>query len=326
MEEKNLKLGLFVFISFVLMVTAFFYLSSNNNIFGNSSELKVRFSNIGGLQEGNNVLFSGINAGTVESIDIIDEKNIEVTLRIDDDIIVHIPKNSIVSIGTEGLLGNKVINIIAAENEMDKVEDGDYLIAKKTADIDAMLETLSESNNNIATISTALKSTALRIDSSEVLNLLEDKELSGNFKKSISNLQMATARAEEIMDGLNTIVAETKKGNGAAGLILADRQFANDLQSSVEHIKATSENAEKLSLQLNKLAEDLDRGLNEGNGPLKTILNDSTLTDRINNSLENIEKGTSNFNDNMEALKHNFLFRGYFKKLEKQKEKEKKDK
>jgi len=322
MEEKNIKLGLFVFAGFALMVIAFFYISSNSNIFGSNAELKVIFTNASGLQEGNNVFFSGINAGTVESINIIDEKNIEVVLTIDDDIMLHIPRNSIVTIGTEGLLGNKVLNISPAENEKVKVKDGDYLIAKKTADIDEMLETLSRSNDNIASISTALKNTATRIDNSEVLNLLNDKELSDNFKHSMRNLQKATARADEIMGGLNSIVAETKKGKGAAGLILADPQFAGELQKSVANLEATSENAKRLSIQLNTLAEDLDKGINEGNGPLKAILTDSILTQRLNNSLDNLEKGTSKFNENMEALKHNFLFRGYFRKLEKQKEKE----
>lgn len=321
MEEKNVKLGLFVFSGFVLMVIAFFYISSNNNIFGSNATLKVRFTNASGLQEGSNVLFSGINAGTVESINIIDEKTIEVILKIDDDIIQHIPKNSIVSIGTEGLLGNKVLNIYPAENETVKVKNGDYLVVKKTADIDEMLQTLSQSNDNIAAISTALKSTALRIDNSEVLKLLNDKELTLNLKKSLKNIEKATAQADEVMGALNSIVSETKKGNGAAGLILSDKEFANDLQKSVAHIKATSENAEKLSIHLNNIANTLERDLNNKNGALNTILTDSTLTKRINTSLENIEKGTSNFNQNMEALKHNFLFRGYFKKLEKQKEK-----
>jgi phospholipid/cholesterol/gamma-HCH transport system substrate-binding protein len=323
--SNNIKLGAFVFSGFLLLVIALFYISNSSNIFGNDPELKTRFKNTGGLQEGSNVLFAGINAGTVRSVDLIDANTIEVTMLIDEDIMQHIPKNSLVSIGTEGLMGNKVVNIVPGTGSMEIVKDGDYLIAEKKATMDEMLQTLSRTNDNIAGISEALKITSMRIKDSELLSLLEDKDIPENLKRSVRNIYESTDSAREMMASLNSIVRDAKQGKGAAGMLLTDKKFADNLQQTVENINMASKNANAITNQLNDLAETLNADLATGKGPLNAILKDSTLTIKIKETLDNLEKGTDNFNQNMEALKHNFLFRGYFRKVEKaRKEKERK--
>ncbi|MEP6793015.1 MAG: hypothetical protein ABJB16_01720 [Saprospiraceae bacterium] len=76
--------------------------------------------------------------------------------------------------------------------------------------------------------------------------------------------------------------------------------------------------------ELNNVASDIKKDINNGNGAFNSMLKDSMVTKNINTSLENIRQGTDRFNHNMEALKHNFLFRGYFKKIEKEKKKQSK--
>lgn len=319
---NNVKLGAFIFIGFALLVAALFYISNSNSLFGGEAELKVRFINSGGLQEGSNVLFSGINAGTVKSIDLLDAKTIEVTMLINKKIMKHIPKNSRVSIGTEGLMGNKVVNIAPGDG-LQMVRNGDYLVMEKKADIDEMLETLSKSNTNIAEISEALKVTAHRINNSELLNALDDKDMSDNLKSSLHNLRIATLNAAKVTATVNDIVSDTRQGKGAAGLLLSNKEFEDDLSASMLNIKEASGDIKRTTQQLEHLAKTLDSAVTSGKGPLNTLLQDSLLSQKINISLENIKQGTESFNQNMEALKHNFLFRGYFKKQEQEKEQEK---
>lgn len=321
--SDNIRLGIFVFSGFALLVVALFYIGRSNSIFSNDPILKVKFTNIGGLKQGSNVLFSGINAGTVKNILLIDDQNIEVTLLIDKAIFLHIPKNSVVSIGTEGLMGNKVVNITPLSVGQVKVQDGDYLLTDKKPNMDKMLETLSHTNDNIAEISEALKTVSLRIKDSEVIDLLDDKELSQSLRESVRNVKRSSANAEEMFVTLNEIVRDTKSGKGAVGVLLTDQKIADDLRQTIENMNVASQNAKNITLQLNDLVVVLNHDVSSGKGPVHALLQDSTLTQKINNSLENIEKGTENFNQNMEALKHNFLFRGYFKKQEKQRKKEK---
>ncbi len=320
-QINNIKLGFFVIAGFILLVAGLFYIGGNSNIFSNDAELKVRFTNADGLQKGNNVLFSGINAGTVKSITLIDENTIEVVLLIHEDIILHIPENSLASIGTEGLMGNKVVNITPAKKGTNKVSDGDYLKAETKANIDDMLETLSKSNDNIAEISSALKNTALKIENSKILEIIDNEEVSEDLRVSLKNLSTTLKTTSAITASLNDIVNNVKQGKGTAGILLSDEKSAENLKKAVSNIEAASKDINNTAVELNALTRHLNTSINS-NGPLNTILTDTTLTKKINNSLDNIEKGTENFNQNMEALKHNFLFRGYFKKLEKQKDEE----
>lgn len=317
-STNNLKLGTFVFLGFILLVIALFYIGNRNSFTGSNIKIKARFSNINGLQEGNNVLFSGINAGTVKSIKLLNSKTIEVTMVMKKDIANQIPINSKITIGTDGLMGNKLLNITPSETSGAMVKDGDYLIAEKTADIDQVLTSLLRSTENIQVISNALKNVSLRVEQSEILSLIEKKELSQNLQQSMSNIRMTTQNTQKLTLTLQKIVEDIHSGKGAAGLLLSNKAFANDLQITIQNLKQTSGAVNETSVQLKLTAASLNNDLQQGKGPLPVLLRDSLLSQKINTSLENIEKGTYNFNLNMEALKHNFLFKGYFKKLEKQ--------
>jgi phospholipid/cholesterol/gamma-HCH transport system substrate-binding protein len=114
--ENNVKLGVFVLTGLIVLIVAFYIIGKNRSLFGDNFELKARFSNLKGLIEGDNVSFSGIQAGTVKSISLINDTTIEVLLLIDSKIKPYIHKNATASIGTEGMIGEKVVNIIPAQS------------------------------------------------------------------------------------------------------------------------------------------------------------------------------------------------------------------
>ena len=319
-NTNNIKLGVFVITGLVLLVGALFLIGKNRNLFGSDAELKARFSNTYGLQKGNNVFFSGINAGTVKSVVLMDNATIEVTMLIDSDIMPHIPKHSLVSIGTEGLMGNKVVNITPASGKHVKVASGDFLLPEKKANIHDMLETLSKSNDNIAAVSGALRNTAQQIENSRLLRVIDDSLLTDDLKSSMRNLNAAMENTRDMSAQLNLIVSGIKKGEGTAGLLLSDKEFADNIKRTMANIEQASIQINNASVELNSATGTLNRAV-KGNGPLNTILTDTLLSRQIKTSVENIEKGTESFNQNMEALKHNFLVRGYFRKQEKQKAK-----
>lgn len=316
---NNVKLGAFVIFGFLLLLIALFYVGNNNSFFRSGAQLKARFSNINGLQQGNNVLFSGINCGTVKSIVLINSKTIEVSLLIKNDIMQQIPINSTAAIGTDGLMGNKVINITPATAEKVMVRDGNYLLVKDSPDLEQMLNVLSESNKNIELISEALKNTAIRINKSEVVNLLESKELSKNIQASISNIRMTAENTQKLTFDLQQIVNDIRRGKGIAGLLLSNKTADDDLQTTLTNLKESSYSISKASSQINLITSRLNTDIQTGKGIIPLLLQDTVFTKKINSSLENIEKGTDNFNQNMEALKHSFLLKGYFKKQEKTK-------
>jgi phospholipid/cholesterol/gamma-HCH transport system substrate-binding protein len=311
--ENNIKLGVFVLAGLIVMMVAFYMIGNNTSMFGSSFVLKARFANLDGLMEGNNVVFSGLQAGTVKTIDIIDDTTMEVTMLIDSKVKNYIHANAEAAIGTEGLMGNKVVNIQPVKGNSPPVINGELLAAQKITSMDEMLQTLSKTNNNIATISEALKTTVLRLDTSAIFSVLNDKTIGISLRSSLKNINDATGNASEMTHGLNGIVTQIKQGKGAVGVLLTDTAFAGNLKTAIVKIKSASDNANKMSLQLNSMATNINYELAYGKGPLHALLRDSMTTQRLNVSMDNVQKGAEGFSEIIEALKHNFLVRGYFK-------------
>ncbi|MEO5910503.1 MAG: MlaD family protein [Pelobium sp.] len=313
-EGNNIKLGLFVMAGLVVLVVAFYMIGRSSNIFGKDFEVKARFNNLSGLMEGNNVLFSGIHAGTVKSINMIGDTIIEVTMQIDTKVQPFIHKNAVAAIGTEGLMGNKVINIEPVAQVSAKVENGDMLQTSKLVSTEEMMKTLSKTNDDVAAIAKALKETVLGLDTSEIFSLMNDPAIGKSVRSSLDEINMATKNANNMSYGLNSIVANIRKGKGAAGVFLTDTLLASNLKNAVADISVSGRNAKKITAQLATTVNRLDNDLNQGKGPIPALLRDSTMTQNINKSLYNLQKGTNGFSDIMDATKQSFLFRRYFKK------------
>lgn len=316
---NNSKLGIFVIAGLCLLITAFYFVGKYHNLFGSNFRLRAHFRNLSGLIEGNNVLFSGIQAGTVKSIQMVNDTTIEVTLLINDNLRSYIHQNAVASIGTEGLMGNKVINITPGKHPSPIVAENDLLRPANAISTDEMLHTLSETNDNIKIISDALKKDVLKLDSSPVLRLLINKPIATQLQRSLTHIESITANADQLSKKLNDLTSKTAQGKNAAGVLLADTAAAADLRASISHIKQTGAQTEKLTVQLNELIAELQTELTAKHTTLSLLLKDTSVANRLNRTITNIENGTNGFNQNMEALKHNFLLRGYFKKQQKEK-------
>lgn len=316
---NNTRLGIFVLAGLVALIMAFYMIGKNNNLFGSSFELHTRFPNLNGLIVGNNVLFAGIQGGTVKNIRLISDTAIEVTMTIDDKVRTFIHKNALAAIGTDGLMGNKVINISAGKGASPLVENGDMLGTLKTVNTDEMLQTLSATNKNIAVISAELKETAIRINQSAVWSVLNDKNIGYSLKTSLRNIGKATSNANQITLAINNMVSQARSGKGSIGVLLADTIAGNNLKDAIAKIKTAGNNADQMTANLNTLVLKINKDLTNGKGSLNALLKDSVLAANLKKSMDNIQKGTDAFSQDMEALKHNFLFSGYFKKLEREK-------
>lgn len=320
--ENNIKLGAFVLTGLLALIFTLYMIGQNRSLFGSNFELRARFSNVNGLTEGNNVLFSGIQAGTVKSITVLDDTTIETIMLVDNKFKSFIRKNAFASIGTQGLMGDKVINITPAKQPGIVVAEYDIIGTRKYFNTDEMLETLAKTNNNIADISEALKATVFHLNNSPLWGLIDDRQLRANIKSTLSNVKQTSLNAKEMTQTLNELIADTKKGEGTVGMLLKDTTLAGNLRGAMAKIKLAGDNANQAMAQLNQLVNELNNNLYKGRGTLKLLLNDSVTAKNLSASMDNIRNGTNGFNQIVEALKHNFLVRGYFKNLEKQQQKQ----
>ena len=319
---NNVKLGVFVMAGLVFLILLLYMIGRNRNLFGSNFILKARFDNVHGLQTGNNVRYAGIESGTVKKIHILNDTVVEVVMIIDDKMKSIIRKNAIVSISTDGFVGNKVVNIIATKEPAVAAEDGDILLSKRPLDTDDMLRTLYKTNNDLAVVTNGLKTTIQKINNSSALwELLNEKTLPQNLRASAQNIRLASEKANKMAYDLQAIVSNVKNGEGSLGALLTDTVFNYNLNEAVRKITAVGDEADSISRQISQMVNNIEEDVSHGRGTMNMLLKDSSIAIKINTALDNIQKGTDGFNQNMEALKHNFLFRSYFRKLEKQKQK-----
>jgi phospholipid/cholesterol/gamma-HCH transport system substrate-binding protein len=321
------KLGIFVISGILILIMALFLIGRNQHLIGSHYSLKTHFTNVGGLRTGNNVRYAGIEVGTVKTIDIINDTTVEVTMLIGRKMKTVIRKNALASLGADGLMGNKVVNIVPITGDADLAVDGDLLASRRSVEFDDILRTLASTGDNINIITGDLKQTVARINNSKALwKLLSDSGLALNLRKASGNLERATVNAVSMTKDVQEIIADVKAGNGPVGTILRDTVMAESLKFSVNQLKEIANNASSLANDLDSIALSINKAVEEGPGTVNLVLKDTAVSGNIRRTLANVEKGTASFNENMEAMKHNFLFKGYFKKQEKEKAKQQQQK
>ncbi len=321
----NVKLGIFVLIGLVLLILFLYMLSKNQSIFSSRFEIKAKFENVSGLVAGNNVRLSGIVVGIVEEVNLVNDTLVMVTLGLNEETRTMVRKNARASVGTDGLIGNRVVDIVPVKEPAPLIEPGDVLLGIGETSTEQMLRTLNQTNQNILVISEGLKQTVDRINkSTQLATLLNDETLSRDLKAALANLRRATGHAATTMDDLRTVVAGVRNGEGTIGALLRDTSMAYELDQVVKSLQTVENQAGQLAQDMtglvgdvNKVVDGLQTDLQQGHGPANMLMRDSVAAANLQQTLGNLEVGTARFSENMEALKHNFLFRRYFKKQEK---------
>jgi phospholipid/cholesterol/gamma-HCH transport system substrate-binding protein len=318
----SVKLGLFVLAGAFVLILTLYLIGKSQNLFGSNVELKARFRNVSGLMSGSNVLFSGIQVGTVNKIKIIDDTTIEISFLVDKEMLPYIHRNARVSIGTEGLMGNKIVNILPVNESSPPVREGELLSASQAVSTDEMLATLDKTNMNIAAISEGLKSSVQRLNDSKALwGILDDSSLALNMKASMENISRASANVNAVTQDLHAMIADVKNGKGSVGALLRDTAFSANLEQTLAKIKEVGVKAAGVGDELDQMVGDIRHNMDQGQGTVHALLKDSSLAMKLSATMDNVQRGTESFSQDMEALKHNFLLRGYFRKLDKQRKK-----
>ena len=318
-QQHLARLGFFVLAAGTVFIVALFLIGKNQHLLGSHFVLRAHFRNVAGLRTGNNVRFSGIEVGTVREMRILNDSTLEVTLLVKEDMKQVIRRNAIASLGADGLMGNKVVNILPQAGAAAYVNDGDLLNTRAAVEIDDVLRTLAATGDNIHEITESLKETTTRINASQGLwKLIGDEALAQNINAASGHLNRAAAEAEGMTRDVRSMLADVRAGKGPAGVILRDTVMGDELRQSISRLAAVSRSAENLAADLDAVTERLGNDLQDGKGALNLVLRDTSVSGRISRTLYQVESGTGHFNQSMEALRHHFLFRSYFRRKEKE--------
>jgi phospholipid/cholesterol/gamma-HCH transport system substrate-binding protein len=316
--SNNIRLGLFIVVGTIAMVIALYIVGSNKNIFSHTIKISSQFYNVNGLVAGNNVRYAGIDIGTVDRVRIENDSSVTVYMIIESKNSKYIKKNSIASVGTDGLMGNKLVNINPGSGDSGNIENGDMLLSLKPVENDEMVRTLNTTNENLAVITGDLRKFTSRLNKDKgILKFIEDSVSAENIRMALLAIRDASINANRITIQLNQLAAGLNSGEGLAGVLLKDTTIAIELQNTISNLEKVSDSLNFVVAGLAKFAS----GVNNPDGLVYTVSNDTTLTANVKTGMKNLEETTVLLNENLKAMRSSFLFKKYFKNQEKEQKK-----
>lgn len=308
---QDLRLGIFVVTGTLLLIVAFYLIGNKQNLFGSTFRISAYFHNVGGLMSGNNVRYAGIDVGTVETVEIVSDTSVKVVMLLDEKIQKFLKKNCKASVGTDGLMGNKLVNINSASEAAPLIEDGDVIQTIKPIETDEMVRTLNTTNENMKEITSDLHLITQKINNSNSLwSLLMDTVMAENVKNAIVSIRLTGDRTATVAGDLSGIMNSIKQGNGTLGALITDTSFSGKLNQAIVNVDMVSDKLAVVTGDLSGISEKIKNG----EGSVGALLMDTTFVHNLNASINSINKGAEGFSENMEALKHSFLLRKYFRK------------
>ncbi len=322
--NEKLKLGIFVIVGLFIFAFAIYFIGQRQSMFSKTYTISANFYNVNGLLLGNNVRYSGINVGTVKNITMVNDSTITVAMSIEETMIKHIKKDAIATIGTDGLVGNMIVNIIPGKGNKTIVSSGDEIQSYTKIGTEDMLNTLSVTNENAALLTAKLLKVADALaDGKGTFDMLiNDTIMSANLIQTVNHLKITSIEASKAMKELNSIIASINFNESVAGTLLNDSVQAQKVKNIIANLEGSSLDFKGVITNLNETITNVK----EGEGSLNYLSNDAHFVKNLAEIMKNLNEGTDKFNQNMEALKHNFLTRRYFRKLERQEKKLEKQK
>ncbi len=314
--NQKIRLGIFVILGTFFFIITIYYIGNKQSMFNKTTTISALFKNINGLQSGNNVRFSGINVGTVKDIIIINDSTIKVNMMIEEAILSHIKKDAIASIGSDGLVGNMIVNIKPGLKSKTPVNPGGIILSENKVSTDEIIKSLSSTSDNANLITSNLIKITNQIANGKgtIGMLLNDSIMSENLRQTIIYLKVTSKATNESVTNLNKIIVKLDNKDNVIG-ILQDTAVARNVKKIITNLEKSSNQIDKVVTNLNATVTNIK----EGKGAINYLSNDPKLVKQIDSTMHNINQASSKLNDNLEALKHNFLFRGYFKKQAKEK-------
>lgn len=199
---NKIKLGMFIFLGALLFILGIYYIGNRQKIFGNTFRVKAVFGNVNGLQVGNNVRFSGINVGIIENMEQVSDTTVRVDMLIEEKIRKFIKKDAKAVIGSEGLMGNKIMVITPGTPGQNEIEHDDFIETSQSVTMDDILQKIKITSENAADITSDLATITANITSGQgtVGMLFMDTVFAMNLYQAIVNVKRGSKEFEENME------------------------------------------------------------------------------------------------------------------------------
>jgi phospholipid/cholesterol/gamma-HCH transport system substrate-binding protein len=333
-------IGLFLILGIGIFTAILFLIGNRHDVFGKHVDFYAEFSDIGGLPRGAQVRVAGIEAGEVKSIEIPSspKSKFRLKLQVRANARGMIRTDSLVSIRTEGIVGDKYIFIREGTSTAAQAPDGATLPSKEPFDLGAALEKGSALIDKSSTLLDNLQGTVAdlhgRLDVALDSVTKTVNHVDGLVTVVQPDIRKMAGNASQITSTINAIVSDLNAGKGPAGLLLKDEATREQLQATLSNAQQATLNLSNASARADRLLADVQsrdlaskaqailenvQSMSEQlNQAVKGALAPDNMGEdgaaNIRETLSNLNRGTANLAEDTEALKHEFFFRGFFKK------------
>ncbi|HZT69446.1 MAG TPA: MlaD family protein [Terriglobia bacterium] len=308
--KKEILVGVFIIVGVLLFAAGLFLIGSRKQLFAHHYTLYTDFDKIDTLTSGAKVRVSGMDAGEVTDIQVPNSPSsrFRFKLEVDQKFRGIIRQNSVVSIETEGMVGNKFLNIQKGGENSPECPPGGTLPSKEPFELsDLMRQGSGLVDSAKATIDDIRMQSDHAIKHITTLVGHVDSTVEGSRK----DVKSITSNSAQLTENANAIVSSIRAGQGAAGKLLEDKTVASNLSETVANAKSASDNAKEASEKANAMTAQLDRAVTTF---LKSKDQNENTASRLRDTVEAANEAATNVRDDSEAIKHNFFLRGFFKR------------
>jgi phospholipid/cholesterol/gamma-HCH transport system substrate-binding protein len=234
---------MFVIVGLLLLVLTIYFIGKQQNLFGSNFYLKSKFKTVSGLSVGNNVRFSGINVGTVDEIELITDSSVVVVLKIEKEVQKYIKTDAIASIGSDGLMGDKVLTVSPGSSSNTIIQDNDFIASKRAVEMEDLMNSIKITLDNAGIITTQLAQFSYNMNNGKgtLSKLMNDKEFANSLKNTLANLEVSTKEFSKFTTSMNN-------GKGVLPKLINDQQLVIKLDATMSNLesgtKGLSENME----------------------------------------------------------------------------------
>ena len=322
MKNRNVVVGVFVVAGFTLFTIGLFLIGNRHEAFARHVEYYTEFSDLSGVTKGTKVQVAGMDAGEVLDVSVpsTPASPFRVRLRINNSFHGLVRTDSVTTIGTEGVVGDTFLLIRPGSAQAAVASAGTTLPSKEPTD---MADLIEQGKSVLANVDHTV-GTANGVLSSVGTNL---------------NTTLDTVRGT--VGNVNGLVVNLRAGRGPAGMLLNDEAVGDQIRLTVSNAQQATVNLNRASEQANRILSDIDsrelpqkvddaivsvrsaaNNIDVGSLQLRQTISDATRPDskgvtagaNIRESLSNANLATANIADDSEALKHNLLLKGFFRR------------
>ncbi|MGB3617892.1 MAG: MlaD family protein [Catalinimonas sp.] len=310
--RNSVLVGVFVSLGAVIFIGALYYLGAQKSLFSSTVDVTATFTDVQGLQAGNNVQFSGIKVGTVREVRLVSDSTVRVTLMIEEDAVPFIKRDATATVGTEGLMGNKVVSIAPGTPGVRSVEAGDELATRQPPSFDELMAVAENTGRNAQQITADLAAIIGQIRRGEgtVGRMLQDSSLYGEIELTLAGYQTTGRNAAALTADLRRVADRVERGEGTVGQWLNDDGTArrvNTLLDSLEQVATAAGEATRNATQFTEK-------LNDEEGLVNQLLTDTELSRDAHTTVMQVQRTAADFEETAERINDSRLFGWLFKK------------